>query len=171
MQIPTAVQRNQVDQAKDLVEKLMINNNYVNALILVADTFKQLLSSLSLVEENKLFLIQRLFNFYDFFLKFLNQIYREVPPSLDGIISTIIWALWTLSNQEYFEDILEFFTDKYGNEYVKNCTIDKNNKVDENIKKYLSREKPSKTSIKKYLQEICKTYKVSKFNLLSSEFI
>ena len=57
MQIPTAVQRNQVDQAKDLVEKLMINNNYVNALILVADTFKQLLSSLSLVEENKLFLI------------------------------------------------------------------------------------------------------------------
>ena len=43
--------------------------------------------------------------------------------------------------------------------------------MDENLKKFLSRQKPSKTSIETYLQEICKTYKVSKFNLLFSEFI
>ena len=68
-----------------------------------------------------------------------------------------------------FEDILKFFTEKYGKDYVDNCKIDKNFKVDKSIKMLFS-EKNSRY-IETYLQEICKTYKVSKFNLLFSECI
>ena len=90
-------------------------------------------------------------------------------PRISGIISTIIWGGSKMNTDiKEFDELIKRLTGIFGKEYVDNCKIDKNNEVDLNLKKLLSKQKPSKTSIEKYLQEICKTYKVSKFNLLFS---
>ena len=56
MQIVSCVNFGKIDMAKDLVEKLMIDNNYVEGMGRVVNTIEQLLSKFNLVEENKLFL-------------------------------------------------------------------------------------------------------------------
>ena len=86
---------------------------------------------------------------------------RELDPSLDEAIATLIWAAPRISNDiQEFKIIGEILSSKYGKNYAEACRTDKTKNVNEKVKKRLGVEPPAKILVEQYLIEIAKNFHV-----------